>query len=178
MTRYRDEKMHNRGMTMNVKHYISWGVCLAAMGMIAACSSAPARDTKPVSTGNILVEGFNSQLALVPVDEYKMGKLVSKQERNDMIEAAIPVIKAVLPRLPEGYVMQVTGHTDTQGGAQSKANMTLGAKKAKLVFDELRKKGIAEVKMVNRGVGGTMLSAACQEKENCQKRVSFIVIKK
>lgn len=146
----------------------------------AGCAGKPAPMTAPgvPSSGNPLVDGVNAQLALVTVEEYKLGAPVSAQERADMIDRAVAVIKAMLPRLPEGYVIQVTGHTDTQGGAQSKANLAVSARKAQLVFGELGKKGVAGARLVTKGAGGTMLVAACGEKEPCQRRVTFIVVKK
>lgn len=155
-------------------------IALVLFIALIGCAGGPAPQAKQAvpSSGNPLVDGVNAQLALVTIEEYKLGAPVSAQDRAEMIDRAVAVIRAMLPRLPEGYVIQITGHTDTLGGAQSKPNITVSAKKAQLVLTELGKKGVSGPRLVNKGVGGTLLSSACGEKEPCQRRVTFLVVKK
>ncbi|HOD15022.1 MAG TPA: hypothetical protein PK307_06045 [Spirochaetota bacterium] len=67
---------------------------------ILACSSAP---STVQSTGNMALDGLNSMLSRVPVDGYPSGEAMTKKDWNGMIKAAIPVVREVLPQVPQGY---------------------------------------------------------------------------
>ncbi len=145
-------------------------VAAMAIGFLS-CSSG---DVK--STGNALIDSLNVMLAKVPIDGYQSGQAASKAEWNRMITAAVPVVKEVLPKIPAGFKLQVTGHTDSQGGTTSQGNMALSAQRAQQVFQELRKRGITDPKLVSKGVGGTIVSGKCSDSDSCQRRVTFIVV--
>ncbi len=128
------------------------------------------------STGNPIVDALNASLAKVPIEGFPSGKAASKEEWNKMIGIAVPVVKEVLPRVPAGYNLQVTGHTDGEGGTTSGGNYALSAQRAQSVWAELRKRGITDGKLTSKGVAGTKPTSKCTINSSCQRRVTFMVV--
>jgi outer membrane protein OmpA-like peptidoglycan-associated protein len=94
--------------------------------------------------------------------------------------AAAPVVKGVIDKLPEGYVLQVTGHTDARGpegpvGAKP-GNIKISTDRAKAVFDALKAKGVTSPKMTYKGVGSSELIPGVDPKDAQQRRVTFKVV--
>ena len=151
----------------------------AVLIIVSACAalmlSCAGSDVK---SGNVVVDGLNASLAKVPIEGYQSGKAATKAEWNKMITVAVPVVKEVLPKVPAGYNLQVTGHTDGEGGIKSGGNYTLSAQRAKDVWAELRKRGITDPKLTHKGVAGTIASKKCGINDPCQRRVTFMVVAK
>ena len=147
---------------------------LMAMGAIMlSCSSGEVKQT-----GNMAIDALNQTMARVPVDGYELGKTETRKDWNAMILAAVPVVKEVMPQVPAGYNLQVTGHTCGIAGVTSATNYTLSAQRARGVWAELRKRGITDGKFTYKGVAGTMASGRCDINDECQRRVTFLVVKK
>jgi flagellar motor protein MotB len=126
-----------------------------------------------------LVEALNAQLAKVPIEGYQSGRNASMEEWNKMVLIAVPIVKDVLPKIPAGYVLQVTGHTDSAGGVDSKQNITLSNQRAMQVWTALKTKyGISSSKMTCKGVAATIKTDKCPIDNACQRRVTFIVVPK
>ncbi len=127
------------------------------------------------STGNVGVDSLNVTLARVPIEGFPSGKAATKEEWSKMINIAVPVIKEVLPKVPPGYNLQVTGHTDGEGGVDSAGNYKLSAERAQSVWLELRGRGITDIKLTYKGVAGTRPTGKCAINSPCQRRVTFMV---
>ncbi len=163
-------KSLHRGTIMK-KHLLVLMSLLVGMMFVLSCASEVPK------TGNAAVDMMNQTLAKYPIEGFPSGKEASKDEWNKMITRAVPVVKETLPKIPVGFHLQTTGHTDISGGAKSDVNMKLSAARAKSVYDELRKRGIRDPKLSYKGVGGTMISKKCKAGDNCQRRVTFIIVK-
>lgn len=151
----------------------------AVLFTVAACTAAIVSCSGgAVKTGNVVIDGLNATLAKVPIEGYQSGKAASKEEWNKMITVAVPVVKEVLPKVPDGYNLQVTGHTDGEGGVKSGANYTLSASRARQVWAELRNRGITDRKLTYKGVAGTIATNKCGINSACQRRVTFMVVAK
>lgn len=81
-------------------------------------------------------------------------------------------------KVPDGYNLQVTGHTDGEGGIKSGGNYTLSTSRARQVWAELRNRGITDRKLTHKGVAGTIKSNKCAINDPCQRRVTFMVVAK
>lgn len=158
---------------MTTKRMILSIACSIVAALMISCAGG---DVK--STGNAIIDGLNAMLAKVPIEGYKSGQAASKEEWNKMITLAVPVVKEVLPKVPQGYALQVTGHTDGQGGVNSAGNYNLSAQRAMQVWTELRKRGVTDPKLTSKGAAGTIASSKCSINDSCQRRVTFIVVKK
>ncbi|HNV47417.1 MAG TPA: hypothetical protein PKJ16_10280, partial [Spirochaetota bacterium] len=69
----------------------------------AAISCSGQKKSGAASSGNMVVDALNASLAKVPIEGFQSGKAASKQEWDAMITKAIPVVKEVLPKVPDGY---------------------------------------------------------------------------
>jgi len=134
---------------------------------------------KGAESTEVLVAKLNAQLANVPIEGYQSGRAASVEEWNKMILLAVPIVKDVLPKIPAGYVLQVTGHTDSAGGVNSPQNITLSYQRAMEVWTALKMKyGIPTSKLTCKGVAATIKSDKCPIDNACQRRVTFIVVPK
>ncbi len=89
----------------------------------------------------------------------------------------IPIVKSVVAEIPEGYVVEVRGHADTQGA--TKANQKIGLKRAEFVYEALTKSGVDKDKLVYRSMGESNPIMDETNTENpLNRRVSFVVLKK
>jgi outer membrane protein OmpA-like peptidoglycan-associated protein len=158
---------------------------IAFIGVFAfafACGTTPEVKSDVAPSGSI-VNVQNEQLARIPVDgfDYKSSK-VPPQKWDKWATAAAPVVKGVIDKLPEGYVLQVTGHTDARGpegpvGAKP-GNTKISTDRAKAVFDALKAKGVTSPKMTYKGVGSSELLPGVDPKDAQQRRVTFKVVPK
>ncbi|HNR89500.1 MAG TPA: OmpA family protein [Spirochaetota bacterium] len=142
----------------------------------AAISCSGQKKSGAASSGNMVVDALNASLAKVPIEGFQSGKAASKQEWDAMITKAIPVVKEVLPKVPDGYSLQTTGHTDAQGGVNSAGNLNLSTARAKQVYDAIKKQGVNDKKFTYKGVAGNIISSKCGANDNCQRRVTFMVV--
>ncbi len=143
---------------------------------VAALVSCGGENIKP--TGNKVVDELNTKLSTVSITGFPSGKETSSATWDMKLTIAIPVVKEVLPRVPGGWVLQVTGHSDAEGGITAANNYKLSAARAKMVFDRLREKGVKDPKVTQKGVAGTMMSGKCGKMGACQRRVSFRIVPK
>jgi outer membrane protein OmpA-like peptidoglycan-associated protein len=149
-------------------------VCIALS--VVALVSCGGENIKP--TGNKVVDELNTKLSTVSITGFPSGKESSNATWDMKLTIAIPVVKEVLPRVPGGWVLQVTGHSDAEGGITSADNYKLSAARAKMVYDRLREKGVKDPKVTQKGVAGTMMSGKCGKMGACQRRVSFRIVPK
>ncbi|HOT45656.1 MAG TPA: hypothetical protein PLM53_14195 [Spirochaetota bacterium] len=148
---------------------------LIALSVVALVSCG-GENIKP--TGNKVVDELNTKLSTVTITGFPSGKESSNATWDLKLTMAIPVVKEVLPRVPGGWVLQVTGHSDAEGGITSADNYKLSAARAKMVYDRLIQKGVRDPKLTQKGVAGTMMSGKCGKMGACQRRVSFRIVAK
>lgn len=149
---------------------------LVALLSVIALISCGGENIKP--TGNKVVDELNTKLSTVTITGFPSGKETSNAAWDMKLTIAIPVVKEVLPRVPGGWSLQVTGHSDAEGGITAENNYKLSAARAKMVFDRLKEKGVKDPKLTQKGVAGTMMSGACGKMGACQRRVSFRIVPK
>ncbi len=159
-------------------------VIISVVGLAIACSSTPTAKVAPIEDPKMaMVSAQNKQLAKLPVEgfDYKSAK-VPAQKWDIWAKAAAPVVKEVITNLPEGYVLQVTGHTDGRGPEQpvgdKPGNIKISTDRAKGVYDSLGRAGITSPKMTYKGVGSSDPLAGVDPNDAQQRRVTFKVVPK
>lgn len=139
------------------------------------------KEAAPVNN-SVVVGQMNSQLEKVPYTgfDYK-GYNVPSYKYDKWATAAAPVIQKIIDNMPEGYVFTVKGHTDSVGPEQPEGskigNIELSKRRAKAVYDALRRKGITSNKMTYKGVGSSEPKSGVDPKDASQRRVTFEVEK-
>jgi len=132
---------------------------------------------------DVWVKSSNEQLARVPFDgfAYKSSEVPSQKWDKWAVTAA-PVISGVISKLPEGYVLQVTGHTDGSGPEDPQGdkpgNIKISTDRARAVHSALKKKGITSPKMTYKGIGSSQLLSDVDSRSGAQRRVTFNVVPK
>ncbi len=152
-----------------------------------ACESAKVKDTEVKSTksdpGQIFAQSSNEQLANIPVAGfgYKDSQ-VPAQQWDDFAKKAAPVIKNIIDNMPDGYVLQVTGHTDGSGPEEpvgnKPGNIKISSDRANQVFEALKKNGVTSPKMTFKGVGSAEPLEGVDARDAKQRRVTFKVVPK
>lgn len=151
--------------------------------VMVACSSTP-EVQQPAGDPNIaLVNAQNQQLEKIPVTGFAYkSAVVPKQDWDKWATMAAPVVKEVLNKLPEGYVLQVTGHTDGSGPEEpvgnKPGNIKISTERAKAVYNALKAKGIDSPKMTYKGVGSSELLPGVDPRDAANRRVTFKVVPK
>lgn len=137
----------------------------------------------PAVNGDAFVAGQNSQLEKVSVQGFARGKAaVPSREWDTWAESAAPVIKEILNSLPDGYALQVTGHTDSLGSEGVTRNVYIGnrnlsIRRAQAVVASLKKQGISSKRILAAGAGSAEPLEGVAPDDSRQRRVSFKLIK-
>ena len=144
-------------------------------------------DTTPkVDPNAALVNGLNAQLEKVPLEgafDYKSAQL--KQNKvMDLADKVAPVVKEVIAKLPQGYVLVIIGHANVRGPAcataTKKGNVYWSEERAKAVYQALKDKGITSDKLVYMGAGEdpAYLKEGVDKRSDEQIRVTFKIMSK
>lgn len=159
---------------------LSFMICVAVFA--AACKQQVKQEPVVQNTDTQYVQTSNEQLSKYPLSGfgYKSSK-IEKQEWEKWAATAAPVIKGILEKLPEGYAIEVRGHTDGRGPEQPQGNkpgnLQISENRAKTVYDSLVGAGITSPKLKYRGVGSSELLAGVDPKDPKHRRVTFVVVK-
>jgi len=152
---------------------------ISSLMMIAFLSSCGDKQVKPtVGSGNDLVlDQINKQVKGFSIDGFSGGSAnLNQNEDLENMKKIVTVVKPIIDKMPDGYAMQVKGHcADYDGPAKQKSVSTARAKK---VYDELKKAGVAESKITYKGVGIAEPIPGVSLKDFSQRRVTFEAIKK
>ena len=157
------------------------GVIIFAL--IAGCSSSPKVEKDSGGEATELISAQNRQLANSSFGGfgYKSSKLPSAQW-DSWAENAAPVIKDILAKIPEGYLLQVTGHADASGPEEptgnKPGNIKISTDRAYTVYSALQRAGIDSPKMTYKGIGSSELLEGVDPRSGEQRRVTFKVIPK
>lgn len=164
---------------------LSLVILTAIVSILLACESAPKKvETTPqTDTSSLFVSSSNEQLANIPVGGfgYKSSK-VPPQKWDKWAKAAAPIVKGIIDKLPEGYVLQVTGHTDSSGPEEpvgnKPGNIKISTDRALTVHSSLKKQGITSPNMTYKGVGSSEPIEGVDTRDPNQRRVTFKVVPK
>jgi outer membrane protein OmpA-like peptidoglycan-associated protein len=150
-----------------------------AIAVVITCSGG--QNVQSGGPDDAFMLSSNQTLSKIPVRGfgYKSSAL-SRQEWNQWAKAAAPAVKDIIAKMPDGCVLQVTGHADAVGPEDQTGpkpgNIKISTDRAKIVYDALKRNGIDSPKMTYKGIGSSETSSECDSREACQRRVTFRVV--
>ncbi len=150
---------------------------------IVSCAKDQVKAPDKVGADSSIVSASNAQLAKYPVTgfAYKSSE-VPPQQWDRWAKIAAPVVKGILDKLPDGYALEVRGHTDGRGPETSEGNkpgnMKISTDRAKAVYNSLGKAGIKSSNLNYRGVGSSEPLPGYDSTAAQQRRVTFQVVPK
>ncbi len=124
-----------------------------------------------------VIQTINDEIDEFFIDGFS-GDSAKIKDKEDMekMNKIVALVKPIVDRVPDGYVMQITGHTaDYESVARQKK---VSEARAKAVYDALIKEGVPAAKLTYRGVGSSELREGYSAKDFAQRRVSFKAVKK
>ena len=138
---------------------------------------APETDTKVSSGGNMAVDAINSQVKGFSIDGFKQGTAkIDKNEDLENMKKIVGIVKPIIEKVPDGYVMQITGHAANYNSKSEQKRVSTD--RAAKIYSELKKAGVPASKMSYKGVGIDEPAAGYGDKDAQQRRVSFKAVKK
>lgn len=168
-----------------MKQILTLIIAFSVMAMGLSCSSAKKTvDTPTKETAadySTWVNASNEYLKKIPVDgfDYKVTTL-SYIKWDRWAKNNVQSFRKIVDGLPEGYVLEIKGHTDSRGPEErlgdKPGNMYISAERAKTVYESLKKQGIPESKLRHRGVASTEPIIGPDPKSPQQRRVTFKVV--
>ena len=153
------------------------------ISFIAGCGSSPQVEKDTGGETTKMISAQNKQLANSSLGGfgYKSSKLPRAQWDNWARNAA-PVVKDILTKIPEGYVLQVTGHADASGPEEptgnKPGNIKISSDRAYTVYSALKRAGIESPRMTYKGIGSSELLEGVDPRSGEQRRVTFKVMPK
>jgi outer membrane protein OmpA-like peptidoglycan-associated protein len=166
-----------------MKKIFSLFIVIMAFIFLSSCAQEQVKKPDKVGADTTVIGASNDQLSKYPVAgfAYKSSK-VPAQEWDKWAKVAAPVIKGIVDKIPDGYVMEVRGHTDARGPAEAEGNKPGNSKistdRAKAVYNSLAKAGIKSDKITYRGVGSTEPKPGVDANSAEQRRVTFVIVPK
>jgi outer membrane protein OmpA-like peptidoglycan-associated protein len=166
-----------------MKKIIAVIAIIMASFLITSCAKEQVKEPVKVGVDDTFIPASNTQLSKYPVAgfAYKSSK-VPPQEWDRWAKVAAPVVKEIITKLPDGYVLEVRGHADARGpeSAEDKkpGNMKISTDRAKAVYDSLGKAGISSPKITYKGVGSSEQLTGADPKGAEQRRVTFVIVPK
>ncbi len=155
----------------------------AALAFVFSCAQEQVKEQPKVAGDSSFIPVSNGQLAKYPISgfAYKSSQLPA-QEWDKWARVAAPVVKGILDKVPEGYMLEVRGHTDSRGPetpeGDKPGNLKISTDRAKAVYDSLARAGIKSNKVSYRGVGSAEPLATADTKSAPQRRVTFVIVPK
>ncbi len=163
---------------------ISLFMVIAFIGLTVACSSSQqGTSASDGSETNPFVKASNKELSRYPIGgfAYKSSELETKRW-DWWAKAALPIVNNIVAKLPDGYVLQVTGHADSRGPERVQGNkagnMQLSENRAKTVYNSLKKNGVSTSKVTYKGVGSSEPIPGISPQSAQNRRVTFKIVKK
>ena len=143
-----------------------------------SCRSGQKKDSAPE---NPLVGQFNTKLEKYPVMGFKYkNSRVPRREWNRWIRQTAKTVKSMLVQMPQGYVLQITGHSDSSGPegpeGNKPGNIKISTDRAKAVYNSLRRIGISTKRITYKGMGSSMLLGDEDPRSPKQRRVTFEIV--
>ncbi|MFH0977622.1 MAG: OmpA family protein [Spirochaetota bacterium] len=148
------------------------------------CATTPGQTPEPGKGGAAMdISSYNKQLT-----DHSIGGFAYKSSKLDTVKwdrwaaKAAPIVKDIIAKLPEGYALQVTGHTDASGPEEKEGgkpgNLKISTDRAKTVYDALKRANINSPKMTYKGIGSEELINGYDPRAAEQRRVSFKIVQK
>ncbi len=128
-------------------------------------------------SGDMVISSINEQVKDFSIDGFPGGsaKLKNNEDLENM-ERIIGLVKPIIEKLPDGYVMVIRGHA---AAYPTKAlQRSVSKKRAYKVYSALRKAGVPKSKIAHRGLAISEPLADYDVKDAKQRRVSFRAEKK
>lgn len=156
---------------------------IIASFFITSCAKDQVKQPDTVGAASAFVSASNDQLAKFPVSGFGYkSSTVPAQSWDKWAKVAAPVIKGIVDKLPDGYVLEVRGHTDGRGPEDPEGdkpgNLKISKDRANAVVNSLAKQGISSTKITARGVGSSETLAGTDANNAGQRRVTFVVVPK
>lgn len=171
-----------------MRNYILTILAASALAIsTVACSGGDSKSRGGISGGGV-VGVLNRGLAEIAYSPggkgfpYK-GVQVPASEVSKWAKDNKSAIESTLSKVPDGYVLQVTGHSDSVGprtapGDGRKGNIWYSEQRAKAVYNALIAQGVPKDKLTFGGAADDITSSMCGSDEACQRRVSLQVVEK
>lgn len=129
------------------------------------------------SAGDFAVKTINNQVKDFSIDGFPGGSAkLSTNEDLENMKKIVGLVKPLIEKIPDGYVMQITGHAANY--ENKSRQMYVSKQRAIKIYNELKKAGVPAKKMKYKGVGITEPLEGVDSKDAKQRRVSFKAVKK
>ncbi|MCX7679047.1 MAG: OmpA family protein [Spirochaetes bacterium] len=165
-----------------MKRVVLVSLFIAAISMIGCASQQPApqqSEAPAVSTSSAMFINSMNEALKPAADVLEVfapnSWTLTNRNKSLLSSKSVAIIKDVVNKLPEGYVVQVTGHSALVKEAPTD-DVSTG--RAKVVYDELIRAGINRNKLTYKGVGTAELLPGLDGLDPKQRRVSFKVVPK
>jgi len=163
--------------------YLLFVSILATFLLVSCESQQPKTDVKQDTTvkadagGDFAVNAINRQVGGFSIDGFPGGSSkLSKNEDLENMKKIVDLVKPIIDQIPDGYVMQITGHAADYPTKSLQASVSKG--RAAKIYNELKKAGVPASKMTYKGVGISEPLEGYDGKDAKQRRVSFKAVKK
>ncbi|MDH5717619.1 MAG: OmpA family protein [Spirochaetia bacterium] len=174
---------------MKIKNILRLTILLAIF-VIINCGSTqpqvkeepkPEPETSTKSTTEFNVNDVNIKLAKLTLEGFAYkGTQIKNEIYGSWVKNSVPVLKELLQKLPPGYILQISGHTDAKGPEEptgnKEGNIALSEKRAVFVYNALKKYGIDDPAIKYRGLGSAELKDSNNPNSSVNRRVTFEVI--
>ena len=163
--------------------YVMLVSLLSTLLLVSCESQQPKADVKQDTTvkadqgGDFAVSAINRQVGEFSIDGFPGGSSkLSKSDDLENMKKIVGLVKPIIEQIPDGYVMQITGHAADYPTKSLQASVSKG--RAAKVYNELKKAGVPAAKMTYKGVGIDEPLSGYDGKDAKQRRVSFKAVKK
>lgn len=118
----------------------------------------------------------NEKLAAVSMLALPAFKTSANDEKFESGAArALETAKSVEAQIPEGYVLQITGHSNKHPDASKRTSNSLSVQRARLVYNYFVKNGFPKEKLSYEGVASSQHDEKLTRAQN--RRVTFAIVK-
>ena len=149
--------------------------------VLFSCATEVAKAPE-VTKGTFSLSASNSQLARYPMSGFAYKKWdMPTQQWDWWAKNAEPIVRGIINKMPDGYVLEVRGHADSRGPENPEGskpgNIYISTERAKTVYDALERAGVKSSKMTVRGVGSSEPIPGIDPKSGPQRRVTFSIVR-
>lgn len=142
---------------------------------LSNCSSEEVK--QPADPREAIVNELNKQLEALEIEGFEPDKTnLADKFYNEWAKKGIPALKEILPKVPEGYTLKVTGHADPYGGEEKAKKIAEG--RAKFIRDKVAKAlGVDETKLGVKSYGSAEYEQEKNQSISKNRRVEFQIYK-
>ena len=152
-------------------------ISCAQTGQQAKTDTGSEPKVKAEAGGDATVRMINDQVKGFSIDGFPGGSAkLNKNEDLENMKKIVKLVKPIIDKVPDGYVMQITGHAANY--PTEKLQMQVSRQRAEKIYNELVKAGVPAKKMTYKGVGISEPLEGYSDKDPKQRRVSFKAVKK